>query len=233
MAVWAARLDLSCVALYLVSGGESLVEAGSNLKLECLITLEKWKGQNRTGMTKSIEHLDRVQASVLTVISLFLLLEASTFNCSCKKIFARYSVVFLCFSPFPPSPFLLLLFLLFFAFSLFFCLLHLSCCLLSYLWKLRIPSPLPSPGHIQAGMCLWVGIRISEGIQDDTARDIHDGPLSQQPNPRCMGTLVTLSHIPVPDFIYGHTRRFCTSKHFDMRIWCINMQAERNINRIN
>lgn len=65
MAVWAARLDLSCVALYLVSGGESLVEGRSNLKLECLITLEKWKGQNRTGTTKSIEHLDRVQASVL------------------------------------------------------------------------------------------------------------------------------------------------------------------------
>lgn len=41
MAVWAARLDLSCVALYLVSGGESLVEARSNMKLECLITLEK------------------------------------------------------------------------------------------------------------------------------------------------------------------------------------------------
>lgn len=65
MAVWAARLDLSCVALYLVSGGESLVEGRSNLKLECLITLEKLKGQNRTGTTKSIEHLDRVQASVL------------------------------------------------------------------------------------------------------------------------------------------------------------------------
>lgn len=86
MAVWAARLDLSSVALYLVSGGESVVEARSNLKLECLITLEKRKGQNRTGMTKSIEHLDRVQASVLTVISLFLLLKESTFKCSSKYL---------------------------------------------------------------------------------------------------------------------------------------------------
>lgn len=54
MAFWAASLDLSCVALSLVSGGESLLEARSKLKLVCLITLEKYKGQNRTGLRKSI-----------------------------------------------------------------------------------------------------------------------------------------------------------------------------------
>lgn len=41
MAFWADSLELSCVSLYLVGGGESLVEARSKLKMVCLITLEK------------------------------------------------------------------------------------------------------------------------------------------------------------------------------------------------
>lgn len=58
MDFWAASLDLSCVALYLVSEGESVLEARSKMKLVCLITLGKLKGQNRTGLTKSILFLD-------------------------------------------------------------------------------------------------------------------------------------------------------------------------------
>lgn len=215
MAVWAARLDVSCVALYLVSGGESLVEARPNLKLECLITLEKWKGQNRTGMTKSIEHLERVQASVLTVISLFLLLKESTFKCSSKKIFALNSVV-LSFPPFSP--------LFSFSSSSCFQLLLLlllspspppsSPLLLSYFLHVKTQNPLPSPPlpTSRLGCSPWVGIRIRprEGIQDDTTWDIHGLALrwSLDPSarrPQCVGTLVALPHIPVTDFIYRHT----------------------------
>lgn len=86
MAFWAAGLDLSCVALCLVSGGESLVRARSKLKWVCLITLEKWKGRNRTGLTKSIQALERVKASVLILISLLLLLEECTLKCGFKIV---------------------------------------------------------------------------------------------------------------------------------------------------
>lgn len=188
MAVWAARLDLSCVALYLVTGGESLVEARSNLKLECLITLEKWKGQNRTGTTKSIEHLDKVQASVLTCHLLVSSFEGVYIKCSSMKVFALNSVVISLFSSFPPlsfpSPPL----------PAFFCLLllllpPLSCCLISYMWKLWIPSPLLPLSRL--GCSPWVGIRIrpSEGsrvTQPETSMDQHwDGLLIQQPDPPC------------------------------------------------
>lgn len=156
--------------------------------------------------------MDRVQASVLTVISLFLFLEESTFKWSCKKMFTLYSVSLSLFFSFLPSLFLLPLFLLSSAFSLFSFLPSLAVFFLTCGWGIRI-SP-------------------SEGIQDDTQPEISTGwhwagPWTWQPDPRCVGALAALPHIPHTDFIYGHTHVGSVHENtLHMRIWCINMQTE-------